>query len=56
MGTWGEGTDQEKTEELSLRPQIRLETTNFPNKRVKDFWTGFEWERSTWNVGISGTL
>lgn len=47
MGTWGEGTDQEKSKELPLRPWVRLETTHYQAKKVKDFWAVFEWERLT---------
>lgn len=35
---------------------LRVETTKFPNKSVKDLGAASEWERLTWNCGFSGTL
>lgn len=49
------GTDQEETEELSLRQFTEGGNHKISKQKSQGFGAVSEWERSTWNVGFSGT-
>lgn len=54
VGARGEGMDQEKTEELSLR-QFTEGGNHKISKQSQGRGAVFEWVRWIWNVGFSGT-